>query len=474
MLPLLIASLILAAEVPLPPASSLSSSHAAYDGNALILTGQVLLDHGLGKMQAERASLQKQEAGADFPFALIELEKSVILHLKNNAALSCHEARLDFNELKGFLFSGENKQVVFSDTIRKNVFLEIKSLSAELFFSKSGQEEQKNDYEIESILAEDSVAIRYADAFQLYADRTTYQKQNSAQGKAKGTLFASAKNAGGQCTLAHEADLINATTIHVDLLHDKLTLLHPEGTLASSLFPRIKEGTIQFHSDHLLWDHTHNTLSLKGKAYLEETGVGMLSAEEELHLAYGEKEGKRYIKTVKTQGRAVLLYGTHELTCYGPIHLDRDSLNVSLSSPLENGVVPRGEQVSYQEGNVQVSGDKAQMEYALSEGLLHPIALVLKDNVRLFSMNDTMHKRWALADRLTYSPATRTFILSANPGKKVLFRDEEDSVAVSAQEVHITLDPETKKERIQGVGNVQLSLSSDEVNLLKKMFPSYE
>ena len=44
-----------------PDSGMLSSSSAAYDGNALVLSGQVSLDHGLGKMRAEQAVLEKQE-----------------------------------------------------------------------------------------------------------------------------------------------------------------------------------------------------------------------------------------------------------------------------------------------------------------------------------------------------------------------------------------------------------------------------
>src|ERR1700733_12087732 len=76
-------------------AGTISSSNASYDGNALILKGQVLLDHGLGTMQAEEAVLQKQEVGKDFPFSLIHLEKDVLLKLNQTGELKCEKADLD-------------------------------------------------------------------------------------------------------------------------------------------------------------------------------------------------------------------------------------------------------------------------------------------------------------------------------------------------------------------------------------------
>ncbi len=474
----LVGALLLSADVPGPAGSSLSSSHAAYDGNALILTGHVVLDHGLGQMQAEKASLQKQEVGTDFPFTLIELRKDVVLQLKNDSKISCARADLDFSQLKGLLFSEENAVVTFSDKVKKNTPIKLTSQNAELTFSKGEDAQKKSTYAIETILATENVKVEYAGSFILHAGKAVYKKLPSKSGPAKNELDATIstypKDDATPCTLAHEEDLIQAKNIDLDLPSGKITMQAPQGVLASSLFPRMKKGTLAFQSDHLLWDQGKNTLTLQGKAFVKEEEVGSIRADEELRFAYMEKEGKKFIKTIDSQGTAVLNYGSHQLTCHGPIHLDRENLNASLSSPTTDGVVPKEKQISYEEGEVKICGDKALMEYALFDDLLHPVSLVLKDHVRLFSKNAAMHRRWALADRLTYSPSTRTFILTANPGNKVLFRDEEGAVAVSAQEVHVTFDPETKKERIQGVGKVQLSFSSDEINLLKKMFPSYE
>ena len=104
---------------PLSETGSLSSTDASYDGNALVLTGHVVLDHGLGKMNAEEASLQRQEGGKDFPFSLIHLNKDVLLSLKNNAKLQCESADLDFSALKGLLHAKEGGTVVYTDSIKK-------------------------------------------------------------------------------------------------------------------------------------------------------------------------------------------------------------------------------------------------------------------------------------------------------------------------------------------------------------------
>ena len=109
----------MASQEPLPDTGSVSSTNATYDGNALILTGHVVLDHGLGKMTAEEASLQKQEIGKDFPFSVIELRKDVHLALKSSAELLCETADLNFDSLTGILYAKEASKVVYTDAFKK-------------------------------------------------------------------------------------------------------------------------------------------------------------------------------------------------------------------------------------------------------------------------------------------------------------------------------------------------------------------
>ncbi|MES2344338.1 MAG: hypothetical protein V4494_00140 [Chlamydiota bacterium] len=471
MLAILLSFSLLAAD--LPPSTSLSSSHAAYDGNALVLTGQVLLDHGMGKMHAERASLQKQEVGSDFPFALIELQNNVLLHLKNNASLTCSSANLDFTLLQGFVFSDETARVIFSDRVGKNTPLKITSNEAELTFSKQNLHEKKADYEIETVLAKNNVVLEYNTDVVLHTDRAFYKKISS-QNKLEGTISAYSTENTALCRVTHFDDIIEARTINIDLLQGHIAMQRPHGTLASSFFPKMNQGLLQFQSDDLLWDQKQDTLMLQGAVYIKEEGIGDIATNDELHLTYAQQDKKRVLKSIKTTGGATMHYGTRQLISHGPIYLDRDALTVAINSPITDGSVLLEEQICFQEGEIKIYADKAHMEYSLFDGFIHPVSILLKDNVRLFSMNSNQKQRLSLADRLTYSPTTRTFILTATPGKKVLFQSEEDGMNISAQEVHITYDPETKQEKIQGVGNVQLKFSSDEINLIKKMFPSHE
>ena len=55
---------------------------------------------------------------------------------------------------------------------------------------------------------------------------------------------------------------------------------------------------------------------------------------------------------------------------------------------------------------------------------------------------------------------THTLILSANPGKKVLFWDEEESLRIVAPEIHIVQDAETKNNRSKGSAMYSLHLQT--------------
>lgn len=471
---------------PIPENSSLSSTNASYDGNSLLLTGHVVLDHGLGMMTAEEASLQRQEAGKDFPFSLIQLRKDVLLALKNSAQVACGSADLDFLSLKGVLLPPENGTVIYTDQIRKkkgaeSVALKLSGQRIELQFVKQPSDSKKTEYDIENILAQTDVIVDYASDFQLLADHVLYRKELSSDNKTtkrefQGMLTAYPKEEGAQCRLTHQGDVIDADMVDLNLIHSRLSLLHPKGTLASSFLPHAQKGSLHFRSDHLYWDQPKNTLTLKGHIVIDETVLGNLSAEDELQIVQGQVKDKHTLKAIHSQGPSKLVYkdphnAVHQLISHGSMHIDRDQLRATVESPEQNGITPHDKQLYYQEEEIAIFADHAALEYSITEETLQPSLLTLKGNIRLFSHDFEKPPRCGIADRLTYSLTTRTLILSANPGKKVLFWDETEGMHLSAPEVHITFDPVTKQQSIKGIGAVQFAFSPEEQSKLQQIFP---
>ncbi len=459
--------MLCAVPVDKPPVDTgtISSSNASYDGNALILKGQVLLDHGLGKMQAEEAVLQKQEAGKEFPFSLIHLEKDVTLSLQQNGELKCEKADLDFSILKGFLTS--SKRVSYADTLKrkrgKPTSFQLVSQAIDLQFTKKS-DQPKTIYDVQNILARDNVELTYANDYILFTDAIFYQKElvNPA-----GTEFQSHLSSQGKqkCKLVHVADTIEADHFDLDVVHNKLVMTNPQGVL-----PSLSKGEVRFTAKELLWDHDRNTLVLKGNPAVQEPNLGTLISDKEIFLFQKDKN----LVGFKSFGKTTLTYlNNHQLISHGILNFDRERNVGNVESPVVNGVVPENLQLSYQEGEMSVLADKATIEYNEENGTFQPISVSLNGHVKISSSNADKAARFGLADRVTYSPTTRTFILGADPGKKVVFVNDEDNLKISAQEVHITQDPTTKKQTIKGLGNVQLALTAEEQASLNKYFGHY-
>ncbi|HAZ15224.1 MAG TPA: hypothetical protein DCY54_01040 [Parachlamydiales bacterium] len=473
-------------ETPSSAAGSVSSTHAEYDGNALLLKGHVILNHGLGKMNAEEAVLQKQETGREFPFSFIHLEKGVSLQLKDNAELLCDKADLDFQTLKGSLFAQEEERVVYTDLTGKGTPVKLFGKEVDLEMSHSEGEDKKSSYHIEAIWAKQAVTLHYDTDFILEAHLAHYRKSPAPHAQQQGfadfpgTITALPQEGGDRCHLHHLGDLIDSTKAEIDLLQRRFTLYHPIGHLVSSLVPHSANSAMRFHADTLFWDEPKKSLTLNKNIHVQDSALGTITAEEELKLVQEKRGEKSFIKTLATKGKTRLDYlpagdlTPQLLMCHGSMRLDRNKLQALFLSPEIHGVVPEDRQVYYQESRLAALADKGTLDFAVLESQLTPVSLTLMGNVRLFALGKETPNRCSLADRLVYAPTTRTLILSSNPGKRVLFWDEAQALCISAQEIHITQDPSNEKESIKGVGNVKFSFTSEESALLHQLFPFYK
>lgn len=463
--------------------SSLSSKNATYDGNQLSLTGHVLLDHGLGQLRAEKAFLQRQETGGDFPFSWIQLKEDVEIHLQNGAKIHCGDADLDFQALKGTLLPMPDAQVSYSDPLEKNpkqtpALLHLTGNQVHLQFLKHLNVSEKSQYDIETVTVEEKVKIDYAGEFQLFSDHAIYQKgiDPSLKGQLTGRLTAYPKESSSFCRLVHLQDQIDADKIDLDLTEKQAHLFQPKGKIATSFFSSEEKDPTLFYAKMLTWDQQKNTLLLQGDVCVEEKSLGMLSVQDKIEIIQSIQDGKNQITLVKTQGPSSLYYKdekqiSHQLISKGPITIDRSHLMATIESPKQEGIILPEQQIYYEEEELAVFADYAQLEYALIGNMVQPIALALKGNIRLFSKEGSSSLRYGLSDRLTYSLATRTLILYADPGKKVLFFDEAQGMRLSSPEVHITQDPETKQQQIKGVGKVQFAFTQEEQSKLQHFFP---
>ncbi|MCH9627482.1 MAG: hypothetical protein S4CHLAM2_11230 [Chlamydiales bacterium] len=83
------------------------SNDAHYNGSTLTLAGQVVVEHAMGRVHAEKAVLNRDEAGTtkiDFPW--IELSEAVCLTLPSGGRMECAAVFLDYTKMTSH-FKGE-------------------------------------------------------------------------------------------------------------------------------------------------------------------------------------------------------------------------------------------------------------------------------------------------------------------------------------------------------------------------------
>lgn len=459
---------LIQADTP-PQVSSLSSEEAHYDGSSLELKGRVVLDHEIGQMRAEEALLARQETGSSFPFASISLKKEVHLALKETAEVLCEQADLDFTALQGILVAREGASVRYTDRIcfkkgAEPAPLELNSSRLHLAFSKHDRPGEKTEYAILSMTASDQVGIDYAGA-RCRAHEALYKKSPEGQG----SITAYPLDAHTPCQLSYLGSEILSDQIDLDLAQEHITLLEPRGTLQSEH----QHHLLRFQAHYLRWDRLKQHIELKQHITLNESSFGELTTEDTLWITH-HKDLKRFaLKSLRTQGPATLRYhdsqgAIHTLIASGPIHLDQETLK----GTLEPAAAPQ--QLCYKTEAMTIYADKGSLDYVLDGDKLLPTLIALSGSVRLISIDAQGNQRVALADRLLYAFDTRSLILSANPGKKVLFSDASTGAHLSAPEVHVTRNPLTQQEEFKGIGAVQFVFTPDEEHILHHLFPNKE
>lgn len=471
------ASLLLLAlrdDADVADASKISSTHASYDGNVLHLEGNVELEHPLGTMAADGAHLEKQEANKELPFSKILLKQNVAMNLNNHGRLFCEIADLDFVLLKGLLLPKEGEKVRYED---KNNSFQLMSNSAEIRIVKDVDNNKKVDYSIHEMRAMNDVIIHYEKGYVLQADEALYQQAASDQQKPVITAFVN--DPSDHCILSHDSDVIHAKLVQFYPSDSKAVLTHPKGHLVSSLLPGVQKNPVEFESNLLVWDHTANTLLLKGNATVSETILGQIHCAEEIEVKQKVENGKPSIQTILTKGMTTLKHVnsltnlSHTLITYGSLILNDEENKIYINSPKLEKEIPEGQQIYYEQGDVAMHANDACLEYFMDEGHFQPKEVLLTGNVHFASLNPSVSPRCALADQVIYHPLSKEVVLSANSGNKVLYWDKQEGLSVSARQIRITTDELTGKESVKGIGNVRLAFSNAENQTLKKVFPFY-
>jgi lipopolysaccharide export system protein LptA len=430
---------------------NVSSLEASYDGNNLVLEGNVELYHELGKISSEKATLSRQEGAKDLPFSTIALEKHISIACKSKANLACASALLDFTNLKGTLFSGKapEEYVVYSDQLLTDIPLQILSKIAHLLF----EQQTPNSYAINKLTASESVTVYYGKDFVLKAEKAIYQKSPSQKTSLSGLIQAY----GTPCTLLYQEKPITMQSIEIDTEKNLLYCKEPKGAIASHLFSLPSKQDLLFQSRELRWDQEKETLVLQKDVFIQEDSLGTISTSKELCIV----RKNNAIESIHVEGESLFTHENSTLSSPGTLHVDGIKGEITACRS-------ESQQLLYKDPTLSLQADSAIVKYAPDARAIS--FLSMDQNVQIRSLDSQGKEQYGLADRLYYDPNKKTAILSASAGKKVLFWDPEQGVTLSAKEVHLIQNPLTGKIEVQGVGNIKLSFSPEEFSLINRHF----
>ena len=339
---------------------------------------------------------------------------------------------------------------------------------------------------INAVIAKENVTVDYNHDFIAAADRATFHREEGAslQHGLSGIIRMHADGPDGHCHVTNRnGDLIHARQIFIDTLHRRLNFAHPKGALFTLRTGYSKER-IDFSSDTLNWDERTGALNLRGHVWISQKGFGQLKSDGEVTLFQSSEQGRKQLSTIECYGPTTLIYQaeskkrvsdtdlSHIIQCWGKMVVDHDHLQVVMESPEPSEQEETVRQVYYNDKQGSLFADRMEVKYKLSEGRLVPLKVILNGSVKMLNkpISESEKLQYALADRVEISFATQEALLSADSDKRVLVLDQVNDLQVSAPALKIKRNEATKKDSIQGMGDVRFNFQDPEFERLYKRF----
>lgn len=407
-----------------------------------------------------------------------------------------HAIETPLNSLQPSILEIRASNVAFDGkemTLKGNAYIKnnLGNISAEnvlLSFLKDTKKRQFDFLQnVNEITADQNIFLDYTGKFFVTADHAIFQRNNQISNTEESLALP------GRITLfsdLHEGQLCNvynrngsniyAETIRIDTIKRELAFTHPRGTLAN--IAKNDEGkSIEFSADFLIWDEQTERLVMQKNVKINQPGIGLLQNQEEVSILLNTIDGKKNLHTIDAAGSSTLTHNregfSHILKCFGLIKVDHQKMEAKLYSPKNaDGFIFEDKQVVFEDPKGEIFANNALIQYSEVEGEIVPSKIVLAGNVkisnRLVSPNDATKTvlQYILADRVEFFPRSKEMILKGTAGRRVLFFDKVNTLQLSAPQLKIIRDKATKKETVQGIGDVRFSFIEPEFEQLRKRF----
>ena len=474
---------------------NINSGEAVYDGKTIVLFGDVAVQHSLGQISAHRLSLIPGLKKDKKNFSSLEINDSVKVELADGGRLQCQQAKIDYAKMQGiFLGNTEFPEVAYynidegakvPDSVRAPLEVRSHQMTLELIRETSKAESSSTKTLVKQIEAIQNVRVVYNHDYILSADHALYQRLPTAEHKAQaGILTLSVQNDHSFCQMKNlNGDSFFAKTIQINTIERQMQLVQPEGKL---LMSKEKEPlqTLEFKAKEMAWDDQKQTLLLKGDVEILQNGTLQIQTDQEISIVQSNINGKRALRFIQSPENTQISYldasqkeNTHRIHCPGPLTIDHEKFEMVLrGSENSLGQLQDGGQAYIEDVLGDMYADLIRVHYHWKGSRIDPEKIILEGHVRLVNRFDghleesgsILH--YALADHVEYFPKKQEMALRCLEGSRVLFFDKVNNVQMSAPSLKLRRDAVSKKEILQGEGDVRFTFIEKELAQLKQLF----
>lgn len=470
---------------------TIESGEAVYNGQDISLTGQVTIQHELGRMTAKELSIVPIVEGHPDPNAkkiLLNIRDQVVIDWSQGGRLQCQEAKIDCAQLIGtFVGDSIHPEVIYESEqgariakSKSTAPIIIRSKKMEMAITRQYDAQSKTQKNIITrIQADEKVKVQYDEDYTILTDHAHYQQDPDDSSQRILRLYPDSSDR--NCQLSHlNGDLIKSDSIVINLADRTLVLTHPRGKIQTCTEP---QQPLCFSSDKLTWDEEKKILSLEDHVHIEQTGLGKIETDRCVQIKQEIVDGKVAVRSFIFPLGTELTYldskkaMQHKIICYGPLEVDHVQRRVRMESPLdEKGEVLQDKQIYFEDLMGDIYADQAEFSYLSTEQGLVPTTVVMQGHVKIFNrfhghlQESGSVLQYALADRVDYYLKEQEMLLASKEKNRVLFFDKINNLRMSAPSLKILHDKQSNKESIQGIGDVRFTFVESEFEELKKRF----
>lgn len=425
----------------------ISAENIIFNKNNLHFENGFYLEHSFGKVFANKAHFTNLKKGTIFDFILKE---GVKLITNTNGTLTSDNATFDSLSSKIRFFS--DNYVNYDDQIKKKN-INIKSKEVECLLDTKNCVKKINLDDIYSISFLKDVVLTLENNIKIYSDKAIFEKKEDTS-----NIYLYPKDS-QLCLFTYEDSEIATPFAQLDINNSDLILNNPNGTIKNLLKD---QNIICFSSNKLVWHNFENALLLTDNVQITDSQFGaILSDEVEIIKRIKENTVKKIITRKNTTINFFTKNNAH-LTTHGIIELDHEKKQISAFS-----LKKQNQELIYEDSNVYISAKKAKLNYNRDKTIQN---IILENDVQFIYQKDKNSLGYGLADKIEYYPTEKNIMLISNDDKRVLFWQKDNSLKLSAKEIHIN---QKEKNDIKGIGDVRFTFTLEEENLIHDIFLKY-